>query len=172
MGCHALLPQSSRPKDRTRVSYMSCVGSRVLYHTSATWEARLEKCGILILPPRPGIESALEDEVLTTEPPGRSQEPVVFNNKTPCMLLKPSLQTTGGGRTPSWVVSHPRQTRYLVPYNTEQVRDGISPLITVPSNPQAHPGTSTNTHTHTHTHARTHARMHTRMRMPSPPTPL
>ena len=73
------------------------------------------------------------------------------------MLLKPSLQTIGGGLTPSWAISHPRQTRYLVPYNTEQVRDGISPLITVPSNPHVHPGTSTNTNTHTYT--RTH--MHT-----------
>ena len=29
---------SSPPKDRTHISYISCIGRRVLYH-SATWEA-------------------------------------------------------------------------------------------------------------------------------------
>ena len=34
---------SFRPRDRTCISYISCIGRRVLYHftTSATWEARI-----------------------------------------------------------------------------------------------------------------------------------
>ena len=32
VGCHARLRRSSPPRDRTRVSYVSCIGRRVLYH--------------------------------------------------------------------------------------------------------------------------------------------
>ena len=31
-GCHALLQGSSRPRDGTRLSYVSCIGRHVLYH--------------------------------------------------------------------------------------------------------------------------------------------
>ena len=38
VGCHALLQESSQPRDWTRISCVSCIG-RQFFTTSATWEA-------------------------------------------------------------------------------------------------------------------------------------
>ena len=45
---------SSQPRDRTRVSYVSCIGRRVLYHR-ATWEASSQTYWIKLLLCGPGV---------------------------------------------------------------------------------------------------------------------
>ena len=44
VGCHALLQGSSWPRDRTCVSYVSCLAGR-FFTTNATWEAQLPQIG-------------------------------------------------------------------------------------------------------------------------------
>ena len=58
------------------------------------WFVGHEACGILA--PQPGIEPgplALEGEVLTTEPPGKSQQPVALASK---IFLEFKKQYSGG----------------------------------------------------------------------------
>ena len=39
VGCHALLQGSSRPRDQTHTSCISCTGRQVLYHQCHLWDA-------------------------------------------------------------------------------------------------------------------------------------
>ena len=42
-GCHALFREFSWPIDRTCVYYVFCIGRQILYITSTTWEAPLDR---------------------------------------------------------------------------------------------------------------------------------
>ena len=58
-GCHFLLQGSSRPRDQTHVSCISCFGRQILYHCT-TWEA-------------PSALSAMEDKQLLIQLAGDSE---------------------------------------------------------------------------------------------------
>ena len=46
MGCHALIQGVFQPRDRTHISYVSCIG-RWFFTTSTTWEAQKKILGPL-----------------------------------------------------------------------------------------------------------------------------